>query len=209
MEEETLYSDGTNWITNQRLIFGDAQYPLGDAINVQMKADYPQKVMLGRVAIIVGLVLLFGSIVYLQEKIDDPFFGPIIAVANIVAITAALIGSVWMLLADYLKQPSPRRAIRNIALFMVMVALVLIVFFVPISSSPATSLWIIILLGGWNLFRALGRRGTFHLFLVERIRKVEVFSSTDRQLVDNLKGYIQLALVRHSKLTSVGAKSSS
>jgi len=117
MQEETYYSDGTNWITNQRLIFGDAKYPLGDAISVQMKATYPQKVMLARVAIIVSLVILFGLVAFLQGK-SDPLFGPIITAANIIAIVGGLVFYAYMVRADYLKQPSFRKGILNIALFM-------------------------------------------------------------------------------------------
>src|SRR6476469_9876669 len=111
MQEETYYSDGTYWVTNQRLIFGDAQYPLGDALSAELEADYPQKVVLARIAIIVGLVILFGLVVFFGRKSEDPAFAQAIAAANIIATVGGLAFYTYMLRADYLRRPSLRRAI--------------------------------------------------------------------------------------------------
>src|SRR6188472_2551456 len=108
MHEETYYSDGTNWITNQRLIFGDAQYPLGAAINAEMKADYPQKVILARIAMIVGLVVLFGLTILVSEISVDPLFASIVSAANAIAIVVALAVSIYSLLTDFRKRSSFR-----------------------------------------------------------------------------------------------------
>jgi hypothetical protein len=181
MQEETYYSDGTNWITNQRLIFGDAQYPLVNAINAEMKADYPQKVVLAQVAVIIGLVILFGLAVFFVGKSNDPAFTQIIAAANIIAIAGGLAFYSYMVRADYLKEPSFRKAIRNISLFLVMAAtLILWVTFATKIPSLGPFCFVSLMIGS-NLWRIFGRRGTFRLRLVERTRTVDVFSSTDRQ----------------------------
>jgi hypothetical protein len=59
MQEETYYSDGTNWVTNQRLIFGDAQFPLDDAVDVRRLAVFSSTVTWLRRGIIPAAVLLF------------------------------------------------------------------------------------------------------------------------------------------------------
>jgi hypothetical protein len=209
MQEETYYSDGTNWVTNQRLIFEDAQYPLGDAISAEMKAEYPQKVVLARVAIVVGLAILFGLVVFFEGKGGDPAFAQASAAANIIAIVGGLAFYSYLLRADYLKQPSFRKAIQNIALFMVMAAILILWFSFRTKSSSLEPFWFVSFMVGLNLWRILGRQGTFRLLLVERTGTVDVLSSTDRQLVENLIGYVRLALIKRSNPTPINVKSPS
>jgi hypothetical protein len=59
VEEETYYSDGTNWITNRRLIFDSREYPLAHIANAEMKPIYPRKTMQLRLATIVTAAFLF------------------------------------------------------------------------------------------------------------------------------------------------------
>jgi len=62
---------------------------------------------------------------------------------------------------------------------------------------------------GLNVWRILGRRGTFRIQIIERTRTVDVFTSPDRQLVENLIGCIRLALVKRPNPSSVDVKSPS
>jgi hypothetical protein len=196
MQEETYYSDGTNWVTNRRLVFGDAEYPLSDAINAELKADYPARVILSRVAVIATLVLLLGLVVFLGVRSGDPAYAQAIAAANIIAITGGLAVYGVKLRADYYMQISVRRALLNILSFMAMGAIFLVWFSISTKSLSLGPFCFVSLIIGLSMWRSLGRRGAFRIRMVERTRTVDVFSSGDRELVENLIGFIRLALVK-------------
>ena len=211
MEEETYYSDGTNWVTNQRLIFGAAQYPLGNAINTTLKAYYPQKVRLARAAVTATLVITAGLAIFLESISADPLIASIIDVANIIGFAGILAISIYSIRTDYRKQPSFRRLMLQIASCTLFVALVLLWYVLPFfpqtKNSSLIPFWIFAFFAGRAYLRVLGRRGTFRLQLIERTRTVDVFSSADRQQVENLIGYIRLALVKRPRATQTGVKS--
>jgi len=202
MQEETYYSDGTNWITSQRLIFGETEYPLDDAVDVQRLAVFSSTVTWLRRGIIPAAVLLFVISIFFEWHASDPAYAVGLLVVNIVAIvsTIAIVAcSIWM---SYRKQPSVRTIILNVAGLLVITILYgwwLYSYDLATSVTPFVS--VIAGAGTIWLFRVLDQFGTFGIRMVERERNVDVFMSRDRKLVDLLIGYIRLALVKRPKST--------
>jgi hypothetical protein len=208
MEEETYYSDGTNRVTNQRLIFGETEYPLDDLVDVRRLATFSSAVTWVRRGIIPAAVLLLVFSIFLEWNASDPGYAVGLLIVNIVAIvsTIAIVAcSFWV---SYCKQPT----VRTIILDAVGLVVLTVLYVWGLSSNDLASRvtpFVSALAGAgaiW-LFRVLGQFGTFGIRLIERTCTVDVFSSSDRQLVENLIGFIRLALVKRPNATQANVKS--
>ncbi|MEO8286716.1 MAG: DUF6232 family protein [Chloroflexota bacterium] len=203
MEEETYYSDGTNWVTNRRLIFDSRQYPLDHITHVEMKPIYPQKIVLLRLATIMIaaflflLVLLYGS----------SFIETVSALSGLSLPLSYAVFSILMLGA--LIREIYRKRPHGLSLFVYAVLALLLTLFLIYSAivsvseartSPLVSAGLVlIVLGSYKVLSLLDRQSTFAIRISEPGGTVDIYITDNRLLAHMITGYIKQALVKRPK----------